>query len=186
MTWGDWMKSHGYKTDVYKAGREENSKNISSMIMWFIMGQASWMLSCTYEQVLNYPAKIILQFIISLGYGGNVTDTLIASGSRSGRMMRIHPSMKALEYALSYGCRLKFNSRVSDLDERLVIDGEKFEYVVIATEASAVKYILSSDAAPSVFAEVKYQKSSIVLHSDPKLMPKSKLNGKHLMYAEGR
>ena len=39
MTWGDWMKSHGYPTDIYKAGREENSKNISSMIMWFIMGQ---------------------------------------------------------------------------------------------------------------------------------------------------
>ncbi len=180
MTWAEWMESHGYETGAYNTHAYKNSKSEyfpaepTSLIMWFIMGQASWMLSCTYEQVLNYPAKIILQFIISLGYGRDVVDTIIASGSRSGRMMRIHPSMKALEYSLSYGCHLKYNKRVTGLNKKLMIDGSKYDFVVIATEASAVNYIMSKTMAPKVFSTVKYQKSSIVLHSDPKLMPKSK------------
>ena len=84
MTWAEWMELHGYETDAFRQNVDKKlysgdypTKPIS-LIMWFIMGQASWMLSCTYEQVLNYPAKIILQFILSLGYGGNVADTIVA------------------------------------------------------------------------------------------------------------
>ena len=33
------------------------------------MGQMSWVLSCTYEQVLGYPARIVNDFARGLGLG---------------------------------------------------------------------------------------------------------------------
>jgi uncharacterized protein len=177
-TWGDWLERHGYDIARYRGDRRTKTADgtkYDSTIIWLLMGQASWMLSCTYEQVLNYPAFIILQFIEGFGWGKDVGDITGAASSESGRMMRIHPSMEALEFALSYGCTMKCRTRVSGVDESLVIDGERFDSLVIATEASAVKHILSPSIFPnSVFSQIKYQPSKIVLHTDPTLMPFSK------------
>ena len=52
-----------------------------------------------------------------------------------------------------------------------VIDGVKYDAVVLATEASAIKNILSEEIYNEVFSEVKYQPSSIYLHSDASLLP---------------
>ena len=59
------------------------------------MGQMSWVLSCTYEQVLGYPARIVNDFARGLGLGlrGMLTTN---------RIVRIHPSVEALQVALSY------------------------------------------------------------------------------------
>jgi uncharacterized protein len=191
-TWGEWMTRHGYDTRPYSKNADEGmggyeatsssggsdggggSRKDGSFIMWMVMGQASWMLSCTYEQVLNYPAGILLSFIRSLGWGGDVADTVHSSASRSGRMLRIRPSMKALEYALTYGVRTMYRTRVQHIDESLMINGEQFDYVVVATEASAVKHVLHRSISPDVFSRVQYHPSSIYLHTDSSLMPSNK------------
>mmetsp|Transcript_15940 Transcript_15940/g.24018 ORF Transcript_15940/g.24018 Transcript_15940/m.24018 type:complete len:1009 (-) Transcript_15940:20-3046(-) len=189
-TWGEWMDRHGYNVQRYcestrvdklsnaemigEDGVSTTSPNHSSFIMWMMMGQASWMLSCSYQQVIDYPASIILAFIKSLGLGGDVGDAIHSSSSRSGRMMRIRPSMKALENALTFGVKTKYGLRVKGVGPDKVIDDVKYDYIVIATEASAVKHILSPSLRPDVFSRVQYQPSSIYLHTDETLMPEKK------------
>ena len=73
-------------------------------------------------------------------------DTIVTSslsGPKEGMMMRIHPSMRALEFALSYGCNIQNNTRVTSIDESLEFQGIKYDYIVLATEASSIKHILS-------------------------------------------
>ena len=129
------------------------------------MGQMSWVLSCTYEQVLGYPARIVNDFARGLGLGlrGMLTTN---------RIVRIHPSVEALQVALSYGSTLVYGVRVGGVDERRVILGTQYDAVVVATEALAVPHVLAK-AAP-VFAQVPYQASSIVLHHDESFMPARK------------
>ena len=67
-----------------------------------------------------------------------------------------------------------YNTRVERIDESLVVNGEAYDYVVVATEASAVKHVLHESISPQVFSRVKYHPSSIYLHTDPTLMPSSR------------
>jgi predicted NAD/FAD-binding protein len=49
-TFGDWMAKHGYTaTGGTMKGHE--------MTMWLMMGQMSWVLSCSYEQIMGYPVS---------------------------------------------------------------------------------------------------------------------------------
>jgi len=142
-----------------------------SYVMWLFMGQASWMLSCSYQQVLDYPAHVLLSFFRSLGVGASVTDAVINSGGQSGKMLRVKPSMQALEYALRYGINIKYNCRITNVTEDRLINGEQFDAIVLATESSAIPHIMSASICPSVFSKVRYQPSSIYLHTDPSLLP---------------
>ncbi len=163
-TWRDWLSHHHYDTI---------SPGSDSLPMWLLFGQASWMLSCTYNQVLGYPAKVILDFYHGLRLGTTVTDFLTSS-AQSGRMLRVKPSMAALELALSYGSRVCYNQRVSNVNtgRRPVVAGVEYDAVVVATEASSVKHVLSPTFPHlDAFARVQYQKSTLVIHTDASFMP---------------
>lgn len=188
-SWGEWMVRHGYSTNKYGtvAGREkyiyhkddqdDKDQDIKdAYIMWLFMGQASWMLSCTYQQILDYPAHILLAFVKSLGLGKDIYDTVCSSASQSGHMLRIQPSMVALEYALTYAIPCLCSTRVQHMTSERIIAGTKYDYVVVATEASAVKHILSPDLCHPAFSRVAYQPSSILLHTDPSVMPTGRAN----------
>ena len=117
-TWGEWLVINGYNIDRYRnSAAASNFKRMTSKtkgdsyVIWILMGQFSWMLSCTYEQVLNYPASILLTFATSLGWGKSMVETIAASSKSSGRMLRVKPSMKALEDALTYSLPLHLNYR---------------------------------------------------------------------------
>ena len=137
-TFGEWLWrcGHGSGSDSDPVG------------LWVTMGQMSWVLSCTYEQVLGYPANIVNDFARGLGLGlrGMLT---------SNRIVRIHPSVEALQVALSYGATLTYGVRVGGIDEQRDILGTQYDAVVVATEALAVPHVLAK-AAP-VFAQVPYQ-----------------------------
>merc|ERR1719401_635677 len=72
------------------------------------------------------------------------------------------------------GIDVKVNQRIGGIEEDRVVCGEKFDAVVIATEAPAVPKILSTRPWASIFSEFKYHASSVVVHRDPALMPKSR------------
>ena len=159
-TFGDWLRRRGH-------GDSESDP----VGLWVTMGQMSWVLSCTYEQVLGYPARIVNDFARGLGLGlrGMLT---------SNRIVRIHPSVEALQVALSYGATLLYGVRVGGVDGRRDILGTQYDAVVVATEALAVPHVLVT-AAP-VFAQVPYQASSIVLHHDESFMPPRKTDWRTL------
>ena len=162
-TFGDWLRRCGHGDTGSGSGSGSGSDPVG---LWVTMGQMSWVLSCTYEQVLGYPARIVNDFARGLGLGlrGMLT---------SNRIVRIHPSVEALQVALSYGSTLVYGERVGGVDERRDILGTQYDAVVVATEALAVPHVLAK-AAP-VFAQVPYQASCIVLHHDESLMPSRKV-----------
>jgi uncharacterized protein len=173
-TWGSWMTRHGYNTARYQSTDSYSAPltgTNDSYVMWLLMGQVSWMLSCPFESVLNCPSDIILTFLRDLGVGRSLLDTIFLSSSRSGRMMRIRPSMAALENALTYGIQCNFSTKISNLDETLRIQGQRYDFVIIATEASAVQRILAPHIYPPVFSQVRYHPSSVVLHTDSSILP---------------
>lgn len=191
-TWGMWMKRHGYATERYinasnsvcikekitYTDEEKKGGSYDSFLMWLFMGQISWMLSCTYIQILAYPAHIILGFFTSIKLGESFLDMVYSSSRGSGRMMRVKPSMKALEVALTYGIEIHTNTRVSRINNDRLVNGIVYDCVVIATEASAVKHILMPNLYNNVFSSIVYQPSSIYLHTDSSLMPNAKSDWK--------
>jgi predicted NAD/FAD-binding protein len=107
--------------------------------------------------------------------GGNIIDVVMSSSKKAGRMLRVKPSMLALEHALSYGSRLQYNTPVQTINDDHLVNGQYFDFIVVATEAKAVNKILH-DQFPGLdtFARVQYQPSRMTIHKDERLMPKCK------------
>eukprot|EP00457_Paulinella_chromatophora_P001306 gb/GEZN01001308.1/.p1 GENE.gb/GEZN01001308.1/~~gb/GEZN01001308.1/.p1 ORF type:complete len:998 (-),score=89.32 gb/GEZN01001308.1/:73-3066(-) len=158
-TFGDWLDKRGFNEEAL--GQNPG--------MWMLMGQFSWVLSCSYKQVRSYPAKILLEFMekSQINVTGYVSEFL-----RGVPVVRADPSIERVGMALAYGCEFKCNVPVQELDERKLIDGVTYDAVVVATEAFAVNKVLKN--APPVFSRFQYQPSSIVLHTDCSLMPKDR------------
>jgi predicted NAD/FAD-binding protein len=190
-TFGEWMDSHGYSiAGGMDKGRNITMEDSTNPLVWAMMGQLSWVLSCTYEQARGYPAKIVLDFFrgLSLGLSRGMLGT-------DRKIVRVHPSIDALQLALAYGSELVCDTRIKGIEfasahgqgSGVVLNGVHFDYVIVATEAMAVKHVLgkklmgssetkSKNAAKNtspyeVFNRVQYQPSSIVLHTDPTSMP---------------
>ncbi|CAE7565541.1 unnamed protein product, partial [Symbiodinium pilosum] len=123
----------------------------------------SWMLSCTYEQANNTPAGVILGFI-------RASNPLVRMYQESGNIMRVYPTMRALQDALLKGKDLRLNSPIKPFGGFRAIDGQIFDVVVVATDAAAAGYLLGGEWKKRL-ERIHYQKGSIVVHKDPSLMP---------------
>eukprot|EP00980_Cylindrotheca_fusiformis_P029630 scaffold23625_cov137-Cylindrotheca_fusiformis.AAC.15 len=161
ITFGDWLRMSSLRTggDAFEMCRE-------NPFLYIIIGSLSWMLSCTYHQLLGYPADIILPYLHSLYLR---STSLRGDGS----VVRVNPSIKVFEQTLLYGVQaLHCNTGVIDLDATKTINGIAYDSIICATEASAVPKVLKS--APTVFSKVKYHPSVIYLHTDESFMPPNK------------
>lgn len=145
---------------------------------WLFMGQTSWVLSCTMSQIKTYPAKIVLEFCSTLRL--SLLATFLPRGW-SPDICRVEPNVRALQAALCYGTDVRCNTPVLQIDlsaNELMVNGERFDKVVVATEASAVHKVLKN--ADPVFQKVAYHPSSICLHTDESLMPPNKADWRAL------
>lgn len=161
-TWGEWLDRNGYAKECRKEGSE-------SATMWAVMGQFSWFLSCSYEQLRGYPAQIILDFL-----DANDMDPRKMTSDSTCSLSRVFPSVSALANALAYGSAVRLGSKVGPIGADRVIDGQKFDRVVIATEARAVPKVLAGvldSSSTELFHNMCYSHSSIVIHKDPSLLP---------------
>jgi len=163
LTFGGWLKSTSLCCE----------ENIDSFVicrnnpfLYLVIGSLGWMLSCTYQQLMDYPADIILPYLHSL-----YLQSMRATGD--GSVIRVNPSVKLMERTLLYGVKgLKCGNAVFGLDEKKIIDGIQYDAIVCATEAKAISKVLKN--APKVFSEVQYHPSIIYLHTDESLMPPQK------------
>ena len=179
---GRWLERHGY------ALGDGCVDAASDAPMWALAGQLSWVLSCSYDQVQGSPAAIILGFCRGLGLG------LRAMMRPRRGIVRVDPSIDALQLALAHGSTLRCATAVSGVEidaggsaargggDGVEVAGERFDALIVATEASAVRKVLRG-AAP-VFDEVAYQPSSIVLHCDASLMPQRRADWRALNVAQ--
>ena len=163
VTFADWLGKHSLYTSCTTDTLEMCRDN---PFLYLIVGSLGWMLSCTYHQLLEYPADIIMPYLQSL---------FLASTSMTGdaEVIRVSPSIKVLEQTLLYGIeKIICGARVSGLDKTKIINGVKYDFVICATEARAVSKVLKN--APKVFSKVKYHPSIIYLHTDDSFMPRQK------------
>ena len=126
----------------------------------------SWMLSCTYEQANSTPAGVILGFI-------RASNPFIRMYQASGNILRVYPTMKALQERLLQGKVIKVNSPVAPFKGSREIDGTFYDAVVVATDAPAAGYLLGGEWQV-MLSKIHYQKGRIIVHKDPSLMPPKK------------
>lgn len=150
VSFGDYARRHGFRdTDVYQI---------------FILPQLSWMLSCDMSMVEGYPATAINEFVKAINP--------LAAFSKS--IVRISPCNKVFQDILTKDLNVKLRTPVDSIGEDRMICGEHFDAVVVATEATAVPRILGSRPWAPLFKEFKYHPSTVILHRDETLLPRSK------------
>ena len=175
LTFGDWLHEHLnlYPLTSSKPGTDSSERQgfqVSHLtqhensFLYMAIGSFGWMLSCTYQQLINCPADILLPYIQGLGLSNYV------GLFKKADVVRVQPSIRALEHALLHGIPFQADTKVSNLDETKIIDGIEYDAVVCATEANMVPYVIQDCA--EVFSQFHYHPSTIYLHKDLSLMPK--------------
>mmetsp|Transcript_61991 Transcript_61991/g.113436 ORF Transcript_61991/g.113436 Transcript_61991/m.113436 type:complete len:926 (+) Transcript_61991:36-2813(+) len=122
----------------------------------------SWILSCTYEMVDNYPLHLVQNFF------QNIVGNFFKHESPT---MRIWPSVQRLEETLLLGRSVCSNCPVPPMGASRAINGEDFSVIVIATEANAVSKVLPREWT-KIFDDFQYYPSHVIVHRDASLMPK--------------
>lgn len=153
-SWGSFLNSHDLKD--------------ANPAVALLNAQLSWVLSASYEAVRHTPAAAILEYVRGLSLS---LKTCVAGGRN--HVVRITPSIRALERALSFGCDVRLNRAVCVEKER-VIDGVQYDAVVVATSPGCTRSVLPGRADLAVFDEFKSETRSLVLHRDASLMPSHK------------
>jgi len=180
ITFGDWLninlgvsKETSYTCKHTGVEKQHDLPSLTcntNPFAYVMCGSLSWMLSCTWDDLLNYPADIVLPYCIGLKM-----DKL--GVGREGQVIRITPSIKCLERTLLYGVRqLYLNKRVSAIDDNRIIDGISYDTVIVATEAKAVPKVIKH--CSPVFEKITYHPSSIYIHTDESFMPPNKKDWK--------
>ena len=181
MSFGDWLEKYldfhpTSESKSWNGNAKGSAFDLCALLqhknqfLCIIVGSLCWMLSCTYEQLMKYPADILLPYIQKL----SISKGILGAFSQS-QVVRVDPSIKALERSLLYGVdNLHCNYRVTDVDEKKTINGVQYDAIICATEASAVPRILTI-CAP-VFEKFRYHPSTIYLHTDQSFMPRNKEN----------
>jgi dimethylaniline monooxygenase (N-oxide forming) len=180
VTFGEWLQRNlgvstekSYTCDSTGAKKEHDLPSLTchtNPFAYIICGSLSWMLSCRWADLLEYPADIVLPYCRGLRM-----DRLGAG--RQGQVIRVVPSIKALEARLLYGVRkLHLGMRVCNIDDTKVINGVTYDAVIVATEARAVPKIVAE--CSDVFEKITYHPSTIYLHTDESFMPKNRKDWK--------
>jgi len=176
LSFGDWLHGHLNIYPPSSAKCKDYSKHQGWQFSYFAkhdnaflymaIGSFGWMLSCTYRQLLACPADILLPYIDGLGL------TKCLGMFKKADIVRIEPSIKALEHAILYGIDFRANARITNLDERKIINGVQYDAVVCATEAGVVNNVIRTSA--TVFGQFHYHPSTIYLHNDASLLPENR------------
>jgi predicted NAD/FAD-binding protein len=135
----------------------------------------SWILSCDYVMVDNYPLEIVSDFFKVIL--GNFFR-------RANPTVRIYPSCRRLQDTLLAGRDIKVNCPAPPFGVSKEIGGQRFDVVVIATEANCVSKVLPREWT-TIFDEFQYHPSHIFVHRDPSLMPEQKSEWRSVNVCDG-
>ena len=133
-----------------------------------IVPQAAAVWSADPEQMWTFPARFLVEFFANhgmLGFRKRPQWRTVTGGSRT--------YVKALTRDLD----VRLNTRVQRVErfpDRVEVDGEAFDEIVIATHSDQALTLLAdpSDAEREVLGAIPYQANEAVLHTDTSLMPR--------------
>lgn len=180
LTFGEWLQKHlsvsPATTFTCKDTGVDKKHDLPSLtcyenpFAYIMVGSLSWMLSCTWEQLSQYPADIVLPYCRGLNM------SRLGMG-RKGQVIRVTPSIMVLERALLYGVnKLQCGSRIAAVDGKKIINGLQYDAVICATETRAVPKVIKN--CSDVFGKITYHPSTIYLHKDESFMPPNKKDWK--------
>ena len=136
-----------------------------------IVPQASAVWSSDPDQLWTFPARFLLQFFDNhgmLGLRGRPKWRTVAGGSKT--------YVEALLARLDADVRLSTPvGRVERTADGVLVDGERFDEVVLACHADQALALLGPDATRlerEVLGAFPYQRNEAVLHTDRTVMPR--------------
>src|SRR4051794_19079493 len=135
-----------------------------------IVPQAAAVWSADPAQMWTFPARFLVEFFANhgmLGFRRRPQWRTVTGGSREYVRALVRP----------FADRIRLNAPVSAVerpDDRVVVDGEDFDEVVIAAHADQALAMLRdpSPAEREVLGALPYQPNEAVLHTDTSLMPR--------------
>ena len=135
-----------------------------------IVPQAAAVWSADPEQMWRFPARFLAEFFDNhgmLGLTGRPRWRTVAGGS--------HRYVEALTRPFHDRIRLRTPVRaIHRHDDHVIIDGERFDEVVIAAHADQALAMLAdpSDREHELLGAFPYQANEAVLHTDRRLLPR--------------
>jgi predicted NAD/FAD-binding protein len=140
----------------------------------FLLPICSAMCTCSYDAIKNYPAPILLEYLVTRsGYGVRRVDdgVKVITEKLSKKFRKIHLNTK-LTYIYPTEDKTKVILEFEDGDKEI------FDHVVLATEATTALALLKNPTVEQMKALncFSYETSTVVVHTDSNLMPKNKRN----------
>ncbi|MFM8621225.1 MAG: NAD(P)/FAD-dependent oxidoreductase [Candidatus Nanopelagicaceae bacterium] len=153
QTWGEFLEQNKFSN-------------------YFVKHYAIPVVSCVWSSgdgdSLEYPAKHLFEFLNHHGMlelGNSPIWKTVVGGSKT----YVDAILKLIADK-----RLEKVTTVKRFSDHVEVNGESFDYVIIATHAnSALEMLVDADAAERVnLAAVPYSKNKTVLHTDASVLPK--------------
>ncbi len=132
-----------------------------------IVPQAAAVWSADLEQMETFPARFLVEFFDNhgmLGFRARPQWRTVTGGSWT--------YVRALTHGLDVRLRTPVE-RVERFPDRVEVDGEAYDEVVIATHSDQALALLAdpADAEREVLGAIPYQANEAVLHTDAAVMP---------------
>ena len=163
----------------YSIGQYVKEFGFGEDMLWkYLVPMSSAVWSTPMEQMLDFPAVTLIRFFLNHGFLGLDTQHqwyTLEKGSQSYRELlikpfkdRIHVNRKAISVIRKDG---KVIVKASDGSE------EQFDRVIIAAHGDQALAMLAAPTAAEqrLLSNFKYQYNKAVLHTDERIMPKTKL-----------
>lgn len=138
------------------------------------MAAAIW--SCPREDLMRFPARFLLRFFDNHGMldlRRRPQWRTVVGGSRR----YIDAMMVVLKDRVRVGLGVEALTRYSDgVEVRAVAGKERFDRVILATHADQSLALLTdaSEAERTILSAMPYQLNDVVLHTDARLLPRSR------------
>lgn len=133
-----------------------------------IVPQAAAVWSADPDQMSTFPARFLVEFFDNhgmLGFRGRPQWRTVTGGSWT----YVRALTRDLDVRLNTPA-----ARVERFDDRVEVDGEAYDEVVIATHSDQALALLAdpTDAEREVLGAIPYARNEAVLHTDASLMPR--------------
>jgi len=134
-------------------------------------GLASTVLTCSYEALRNYPAKIALRSLLNQVDRSPLRRTTHGTADVVGRLSKNIDDIRL-------STRVAAVSQSSDGVSVSCVDGTEcqFDRLVVATQANSAARLLGDDPAlkpaKEILSTFEYENVSVVVHRDDSFMPK--------------
>jgi predicted NAD/FAD-binding protein len=159
MPLGDYVAKHGYGDDFFN---------------WYLSPMAAAVWSSPPESIEQFPARTLLRFWHNHGFLGRDTHhpwRTVTGGSRA----YVEKLTTSFQEKIHKGVEIDKISTVAEGVEIALCNGTSslFDKVVIATHADQALELLATPTPleRELLSCFRYQKNSVILHTDPQFMP---------------